>query len=231
MEVERVKEVGVPEEEVERLRIRAEEERKELMERAAAEQATLLQRANTTEEERARLETEIKMRMEQHERAMAEKAALAAQLNAMQEKLVVGGQVLDKAAKQEEELRRTRLELEERRRRDEAMARELEEANLVIEEQYASMAEEVAAKTRKLQRAVHKLRAAQAEVRDITEEFQREREDMLDSIRDLNKQLKLKQLLLEAFVPTHEIERVRDGTAACGVVLLTFPAVWMRTHV
>lgn len=37
-------------------------------------------------------------------------------LSGMQEKLLVGGQVLDRAAKQEEELRRAQLELEERKR-------------------------------------------------------------------------------------------------------------------
>jgi kinesin family member 3B len=61
----------------------------------------------------------------------------------MQEKLLVGGQVLDRAAKQEEELRRAQLELEERRRQEASLARELEEANVMIEEQYASMADEV----------------------------------------------------------------------------------------
>lgn len=35
------------------------------------------------------------------------------------------------------------MELEERRRQETSLARELEEANLMIEEQYASMAEEV----------------------------------------------------------------------------------------
>jgi hypothetical protein len=51
-------------------------------------------------------------------------------LQGMQEKLLVGGQVLDRAAKQEEELRRAQLELEERRRQEASLARELEEANV-----------------------------------------------------------------------------------------------------
>lgn len=49
---------------------------------------------------------------------------------------------------------------------------------------------------------------AQAEIRDLTEEFQKEKEDMLDTIRELNKQLKLKQILLDNFVPNHEVEKV-----------------------
>jgi len=212
VEVEKVKLVGVSEEEVRALQERAQKDRAELLSRAAEEQAALLAKASATEEERRKLEAEVAARAHEHERAEGEKEALARQLAAMQEKLLIGGQVLDKAARQEEELRRAQMELEERRRQEEGLARELEEANLMIEEQYASMAEEVEAKTRKLKKVWNKLQAAQTEIRDATEEFAREREDMLDTIREMNKQLKLKQLMLEAFVPPHEAERVRGRT-------------------
>lgn len=69
--------------------------------------------------------------------------ALKKKIKAMQEKLLIGGQVIDNAAKQEEELRRTRVELEERRAQEMKLARELEEKEFVIEEQHTSMQEEV----------------------------------------------------------------------------------------
>lgn len=212
VEVERLveveKRVGISEEEMRALQEAAEKERAELLSKAAEEQAVLVAAASKTEEERRKLAEEVASRAEEQARALAEKEVLAKQLTAMQEKLLIGGQVLDKAAKQEEELRRAQVELEERKRQEEALARELEEANLMIEEQYASMAEEVEVKTRKLKKVWHKLQASQAELRDATEEFAREREDMLDTIRELNKQLKLKSLLLEGFVPPHEVERL-----------------------
>jgi HPt (histidine-containing phosphotransfer) domain-containing protein len=68
---------------------------------------------------------------------------------------------------------------------------------------------QVEAKTRKLKKVWNKFQAAQQEIKDLQEEFQQEREDMLDTIRELNKQLKLKQLLLDSFVPAKEVERVR----------------------
>ena len=55
----------------------------------------------------------------------------------------------------------------------------------------------------------HKLQAAQNEIRDLREESQKAREDMLDTIRESTKVLKLKQLLLDNFVPREELERVR----------------------
>lgn len=72
-------------------------------------------------------------------------------------------------------------------------------------------------KTRKLKKVWHKLQGAQQEIKDLSEEFQKEREDMLDTIRELNKQLKLKQLLLEAFVPLQDIERVSRASTCVHV--------------
>ena len=82
------------------LQERAEHERAELVARAAAEQAVILQRVSHTEDERRRLEIEMDRKAAEHERAMREKEALQEMLQGMQEKLLVGGQVLDRAAKQ-----------------------------------------------------------------------------------------------------------------------------------
>jgi hypothetical protein len=66
------------------------------------------------------------------------------------------------------------------------------------------------AKTRKLKKVWQKLQSAQTEIRDLATEFQKEREDMLDTIRELNKALKLKQVLLDAFVPREEADRIES---------------------
>jgi hypothetical protein len=60
-------------------------------------------------------------------------------------------------AKQEEELKRAQLELEERRLQEAKMARELEEANVMIEDQYGTMAEEVSAGHCACARTLHAL--------------------------------------------------------------------------
>jgi kinesin family protein 3/17 len=202
--------VGVSEEEVAALRERATKERAELMARAEEERRQLLLAAAKTDEERRRIEAQLSEQQAAHDLAIAEKSNLESQLQAMQEKLLMGGQVMDKAARQEDELRRAQVELEERRRQEATLARELEEANVMIEEQYASMAEELEAKTRKLKKVWNKYQAAQQEIKDLSEEFQVERADMLDTIRELNKQLKLKQLLLDSFVPVQDIERLES---------------------
>ncbi len=208
--VERVVEkmTGASEEQMKALRDKAAAERAELIAKAEEERRALLLAAAKTEEDRRRIETELSQRHTEAERALAEKRALEEQLRAMQGKLIVGSGVLDKAAKQEEALRRAQIELDERRHQEATLARELEEANVMIEEQYASMAEELEAKTRKLKKVWHKLEAAKAEIRDLAEEFQGEREDMLDTARELDKQNKLLRLLLENFVPKEERDRL-----------------------
>jgi phenylalanyl-tRNA synthetase beta subunit len=44
---------------------------------------------------------------------------------------------------------------------------------------------------------------------NFQEEFQREREDMLDTIRQLTRQLKLKDVIINNFVPPEESKKVR----------------------
>lgn len=53
-----------------------------------------------------------------HDKAMHDKEALERQLTAMQEKLLIGGMVLDKATRQEEELRRAQVRPTRQLRRD-----------------------------------------------------------------------------------------------------------------
>lgn len=83
------------------------------------------------------------MRVAAQESAEREKRELSAEIAALQEKLLVGDRSTSVSIEHEEKLRRTEQELKDRRQQEEILAKELEEANSMIEEQYASMAEEV----------------------------------------------------------------------------------------
>lgn len=63
-------------------------------------------------------------------------------------------------------------------------------------------------KTRKLKKVWNKLQQAQAECRDLEVEFQRERTDMLDTIRELTRQLKLKSLVISNFIPMEDLNLI-----------------------
>merc|ERR1711920_579348 len=72
----------------------------------------------------------------------------------------------------------------------------------MMEEQYNSLQEETEAKTKKLKKVWAKVKENQVEIKLLQDGFDKEREDLLDTIRDLTGQLKLKNLLLKYFVPT-----------------------------
>lgn len=107
--VEKIKVVGMSEEEAARLKEAAEKERQELLAKAEEERRQLLLAAAKTDEERRKIESQFLEKQAAHDKAMQEKGQLESQLQAMQEKLLMGGQVLDKAAKQEEELRKAQV--------------------------------------------------------------------------------------------------------------------------
>jgi cell division septum initiation protein DivIVA len=77
---------------------------------------------------------------------------------------------------------------------------------MLLEEQYTTLQEAVDDKTRKLKKLWTKHKAATTEIDDLKTEFQAEKEDMLDTVRELTRQLKLKHLLLSHFVPLDEAQ-------------------------
>ena len=202
---------GISEAKMRELEERNAKERAEIEKKARSEVERLKLTQEQAEREKKAMEEAIER--ERAEAGKAEKARqlLKKKLAAMENKLLIGGELMDKAAKQEYELRQAQIELEERRRQEQELARELaerEEATMMVEEQFASLSEEVEVKTKKLKKVWQKYQQAKEEIKDMGEEFGREREDMLDTIRDLQRQLKLKDTILDNFVPPDEVEQL-----------------------
>ena len=185
---------------------------------AALDQLKLNQ--HQTAEERAalqkRLGDEKKARMDtENDRLELEK-----QLKEMEMQLMVGGQIADAAAKQEAALRKANQELTAKRESELALTRmmnEQEEDKLVLEEKFTSLAEEVASKTKKLKKVWSKYQQQKAEIKDLEHEFVDEKNDMLESIRDLTKQLKLKEFVISNFIPPRvsNVFLYRPGYSPC----------------
>ena len=85
---------------------------------------------------------------------------------------------------------------------------EEEEARLGLEEKYSSLQEEVEGKGRKLKKLWTKYKAAQSEIRDVQAEFSREKEDILETVRELSRQLKLKQLIMSTYIPLEQLSKI-----------------------
>eukprot|EP00164_Ancoracysta_twista_P001307 GFYU01001710.1.p1 GENE.GFYU01001710.1~~GFYU01001710.1.p1 ORF type:complete len:837 (-),score=324.28 GFYU01001710.1:210-2720(-) len=184
----------------------------EMEEKMQAEKEALLQQKDMVEEEKQRIAEEFDKQLAVLEEERAQRENLANELKKMEEKLIVGGEsIIDKAAWQENEIRRKEAELEDQKRKERQLAVELQEAReaqMMEQEQFSSLQEEVEVKTKKLKKLWQHYQAAKTEARDLQAEFQQEREDMLDTIRELNSQMKLKQLIIDSFVPPEEQAKI-----------------------
>ncbi|KAG1713327.1 hypothetical protein DVH05_001114 [Phytophthora capsici] len=204
-----VKREGVSEEVLRKLEEDARREKRELKQKAQQEMKALLAAQSRTEEEREQLERELQSQAQQKEAMSKQKDEMVTQLEALEHKLISGGRVLDKAAKQERQLREAQARVEAQKRQELQLAQELaekEDSNMLLEEQYTTLQEAVDDKTKKLKKLWAKHKAATTEIEDLKAEFQSEKEDMLDMVRELTRQLKLKHLLLSHFVPLDEAQ-------------------------
>ncbi|GFH06490.1 kinesin-like protein [Haematococcus lacustris] len=182
---------------------RMEEER-----RVAEEEAAKMAR------KQAKIQQEAARTAEDADKIRLEKEALAKKLKAMESKILKGearGGLVEVTRKKEAELRKREEELDKRRRKEEEEARkisEMEEAQLAQEGKFSSLTEEAEQKTKKLKKLWKKFQEVNAEVDDMYKEFQREKEDLLESIRMLQDQMQLKDMVIEAFIPPEEVGKV-----------------------
>ncbi|KAL0216221.1 hypothetical protein P9112_008405 [Eukaryota sp. TZLM1-RC] len=186
-----------------------EKEKEALLEEQSKLQTVLQQRQAAVEE----YEAELRAKEEYLKKQEQERLEMANMIKDMEEKLLVGGELVDKAKQQEIEMRRLEAENEERRRQEIALARELQEKQeekRLFEDKYASLNEEVASKTKKLRELFSKVQSLRGEIQDLEGEFQDEREDFLDQIRQLNQQLQLKSLIIDSFVPQDVVNYVEQ---------------------
>lgn len=74
-------------------------------------------------------------------------------------------------------------------------------------EKFSSLAEEIKFKTNKLDKLWEKYEEAHNELNQISDDFDRERNDMYDTIYELTNQLKLKNMIIEYFIPPEEYRK------------------------
>ncbi len=192
------------EEKVRELEEQAKREKAEIMARSKEEMNKLRSKESQTSRERkmleAKLDEESKFRAEMEK----QRRSLTQKLQDMEAQLMIGGKIADKAAKQEAALRKAEQDLIAKREKELVLARQMaekEEENFQLNEKYSSLQEEVQSKTKKLKKLWFKYQQAKSEIDDLNCEFQDEKNDFLETIRDLNRQMKLKDLIITNFIP------------------------------
>ncbi|KAI1726451.1 kinesin motor domain-containing protein [Ditylenchus destructor] len=179
-----------------------------------AEREQLMRNNTIVEEEKRRMLVELEDRAYQLAKEREAQAAVAAKIRAMQSKLLSGdGNLLDQTRKQQEILQQRRIELAEQKRREREVAQRLEaqEDNTAeIKQTFANLQQEIEAKSRKLQKFLMKHQQIRLEMQDSAEANSRERQSLESSVSEMNKELKLKWMLIENFIPMDVIEHLKE---------------------
>ena len=188
------------------------EREKYVIERDAEDEIKKIEaQRNLAEDEKQRLIEKLRKQEESQKKAKEKQQRLLKKLKHMEDKVSIGPQIMEQAIRQEQELQKANQELEARKRQEreiERKLREKEEEQNLLEQRFSSLQEEIEAKNKKLKKITKKVQEADQEIKDLQTEFRREKEDMSDTIRVLSQQLKLKELLIENFVPKEETEKI-----------------------
>jgi len=151
---------------------------------------------------------EIQKRASELKKKQEQQHALASKIKMMESKLLVGGKsIIDKTTEQERDLEKRRHEIAEKLRREREMQQQLEskdESALEMKETYTSLQQEVDVKTKKLKKLFARLQQIKAEITDVQEEHVRERQELMQTQEELTRELKLKHMIIENFIPLEE---------------------------
>ncbi|EGT49037.1 hypothetical protein CAEBREN_09798 [Caenorhabditis brenneri] len=172
-------------------------------------------------QEKERLIREIREKHELLQSELAEQARVAQRISNIQSRLIVGSGgsgdldsgLETRTKEQMEQLEHKRRELAEQKRREREMVEALErqeEDTVDLKQTFSDLRTEVEAKSKKLKKMMIKLRQARNEIRDVSDAFSEERQTLDDTISAISKELKLKLLIVENFIPRDVSDRIKE---------------------
>ena len=166
----------------------------ELAAEMAEERAAIEGDLKKSDEEKAK---EMKRAEEAHSKKLAEleeQNKIAQRLEMLQGKLVVGGEnLLDKVAKEEAAQKRLQEQMEQQRQQELMLERRMaeeKELNLEKANHYNSLEDEIRDLDAKLKAGLKQFRQQQQENADARGEFQREKDEMRENIKNLSYKFK-----------------------------------------
>lgn len=187
---------------------------REFQEKLEIEKRAIVEDHSLVAEEKMRLLKEKEKKMEDLRREKDAAEMLGAKIKAMESKLLVGGKnIVDHTNEQQKILEQKRQEIAEQKRREREIQQQMEsrdEETLELKETYTSLQQEVDIKTKKLKKLFSKLQAVKAEIHDLQEEHIKERQELEQTQNELTRELKLKHLIIENFIPLEEKNKIMN---------------------
>ncbi|XP_043946285.1 kinesin-like protein KIF3B [Protopterus annectens] len=185
---------------------------KQQQEKLEKEKKAVLDDHSLVADEKQKLLKEKEKKMEDLEREREAAEMLTSKIKTMESKLLVGGKnIVDHTNEQQKILEQKRQEIAEQKRREREIQQQMEnrdEETLELKETYSSLQQEVDIKTKKLKKLFSKLQAVKSEIHDLQEEHIKERQELEQTQNELTRELKLKHLIIENFIPLEEKNKI-----------------------
>ena len=164
--------------------------------------------------EKEKLERELREREEEVQAHAAEKQNLQKLIEELEHKVVFGGHALEEKEREEaKKERELKLRLKRQKKKEKALINEKlrkEEEILMVSKNYQSLQEEVDDMREVMTKLRERYRASLNEIRDLQEEHERGREDLLETIREQEREAMLQaEILAKVFYP-EELLKLRD---------------------
>ncbi|NP_001093615.1 kinesin-like protein KIF3B [Danio rerio] len=184
----------------------------EQQEKLEKERRAIMEDHSLVAEEKQRLLKEKERKMTDLHKEKEASEMLTAKVKAMESKLLVGGKnIVDHTNEQQKVLELKRQEIAEQKRREREMKQEMEcrdEETLELKETYSSLQQEVDIKTKKLKKLFSKLQSVKSEIQDAQDEHVKYRQELEQTQNELTRELKLKHLIIENFIPMEEKNKI-----------------------
>ncbi|CAI5771580.1 KIF3C isoform X1 [Podarcis lilfordi] len=187
---------------------------KEQEERLEEEKAAIQDDHSLVSEEKQKLLQEKEKMIEELRKEQEATQLLATKYKAMESKLLIGGRnIMDHTNEQQKMLELKRQEIAEQKRREREMQQQVllrDEETMELRETFTSLQQEVEIKTKKLKKLYAKLQAVKAEIQDQHDEYIRVRQDLEEAQNEQTRELKLKYLIIENFIPPEEKNKIMN---------------------
>ncbi|XP_052337562.1 kinesin-like protein KIF3B isoform X2 [Oncorhynchus keta] len=181
-------------------------------EKLERERKAIMEDHSLVAEEKQRLLKEKERKMDALKKEQEAGEMLTAKVKAMESKLLMGGKnIVDHTNEQQRILEQKRQEIAEQKRREREMKQQVEnrdEETLELKETYSSLQQEVDIKTKKLKKLFAKLQAVKTEIYEVQELHIKERQELEQTQNELTRDLKLKHLIIENFIPMEEKNKI-----------------------
>ncbi|GMR48707.1 hypothetical protein PMAYCL1PPCAC_18902, partial [Pristionchus mayeri] len=174
--------------------------------------------ANLIESEKARLLSELESRADALEHERRAQQAVRERLAKIQESMLGGDEeaLLGRTRAQNEELEQRRKMIAEQKKREREVQEQLEQKEESMNEFHSNVTnlkQELEGRQRRLKKMYIKLQKARMALEDSRISSSSERQETETSVTELTKELKLKLLIVENFIPLEVRERVESSVS------------------